>query len=375
MPAQPAHSTLLENLQLGDDGARLQLEGRPIELHGDPSDPAVGALSSFYQSALADYRGRGRAAGRPGLLQRVRGWLARLFGVGPAAPASAAPPAAEAAAAVPARMPAAAAPAAARPPAPTPSIPAGAPPPPAPAAAAAPQLRSAYADRAGVHVIWQPAGGREAGSKIEFLYDFDSAAAQRLEECYGQLSKLGYPVVGLGFLRAELSPAPTGAGPQAEAPPERPAPAPPETAAPAKPLAAEEAGRAAAADKKERTFVMRLHPASPDEPNRALVAPVENRENIQVLVAPERLVRALYAAAAGTQPPDQRVTYLRCRPGKSGLKVVDVGVGEGRDQGPARWDEVAAWWEAAQKAPAPEAKKARPAPEAGPIPAPELGLF
>ena len=188
-----------------------------------------------------------------------------------------------------------------------------------------------------------------------------------------QLSKLGYPVVGLGFLRAELAPAPAGARP-AEHALERAASVPEEAAVPATPPAAEEAARPAA-DKKDRTYVMRLHPVSPDEPNRALVAPVDNRENIQVLVAPERLVRALYAAADGTQPPERRVTYLRCRPGKSGLKVVDIGVGEGRDQGPARWEELAVWWEAAQKAPAPEAKKLRPAPEAGPIPAPELGLF
>jgi len=393
MPSAPSRTTILENLHLPPHGASLQFEGQSVNLHGDVRDPVVGAFHAFYQGALADYRGREEPPPRAGLLQRVRSWFARLLGIGAAKPAAGIDPPTVPAAPAPVRSPALPGPPPAPPAAPVPEksakrtapaaamplptdrtpAPAGRPTEPAAAAARgpAPQLRSAYADRAGVHLLWEPGSDRTPGDKIELIYPLNSAVAERLQDCYGQLAKLGYKIVGLELLKPELAPAPADAE-ESPAPPAAPSAGPqaaPKTAAPA------EALRAPPAEKKERTLVMRLHPAAPEEPNRALVAPVENQENLQVLVAPERLVRALYAAADAARPPDQRVTYLRCALGKSGLKVVDVGLGEGPEAGPNRWQEVAAWWESAAKSPEPAEKKPRAAPLAAPSAAPELGLF
>jgi hypothetical protein len=46
--------------------------------------------------------------------------------------------------------------------------------------------------------------------------------------------------------------------------------------------------------------------------------------------------------------------------GRGGLKLVDVGLGEGKDNSPARWTEVSQWWaEQPEKGPNPK----RPHPE------------
>jgi hypothetical protein len=197
-------------------------------------------------------------------------------------------------------------------------------------------MQSVYADQKGVHILWAPprfAGGKGA----EFTYSLDSPAAQQLQACYSHLAKLGYPVIGLAFLQAEPA-----------APPDAPTAAAPARVGPSlrTPLATP------SADRKDRPLIARLHPAAPDEPNRVLVAPVADPENLQVLVAPEQLARALYAAASPARPVDERLSYLRCRPGKNGLKIVEVGIGAGETDAPGRWQEVASWWEAAQRHPA-----------------------
>jgi hypothetical protein len=88
---------------------------------------------------------------------------------------------------------------------------------------------------------------------------------------------------------------------------------------------------------------MRLNPEVPEQPNRALVSPVDSKDNLQILVAPERLLRTLRAASEPDRPIESRLTYLRCAMGKNGLKVVEVGLGEGPENHPARWAEVAPW--------------------------------
>jgi hypothetical protein len=398
----PSHprTTPLEHFQMGGDGARLELEGQPIELRGEGRDAAAEAFRAFYQSALEDFRARREPPPRPGLFQRVRSWFARLLGARGSAPSAGGPWPASRGEAAPVRSPALPTPPAPDPaPAPLPAekpsrrspAPAeaarapssavraapepGEPPPPLlrPADRSAPQLRAAFADREGVHLLWQDPGHRAAEGKVTLTYALDSAVAQQLQGCYQQLSRLGYRVVGLELLQPKVAPA--AADPTHSPGTETPAPIPETPKVAAKIAGAADVARGPAVEKKERTLVMRLHPAAPEEPHRAIVAPVENAENLQVLVAPERLVRALYAAADAGQPADQRVTYLRCALGKAGLKVVDVGVGEGREQGPARWEEVAAWWEAAQPRPEAAKKLPRSVSPAEPVGAAEPSLF
>jgi hypothetical protein len=111
---------------------------------------------------------------------------------------------------------------------------------------------------------------------------------------------------------------------------------------------------------------MRLHPPTSDHPGRAVVSPVEDDQNLQVVTAPERLVRALHAAAATERPLTERLTYLRCAVGRSGLKVAAVGLGESGDRGPARWEEVDGWWASLQKPPVPDPPVRAPAGAAEP---------
>jgi hypothetical protein len=123
---------------------------------------------------------------------------------------------------------------------------------------------------------------------------------------------------------------------------------------------------------------MRLNPEVPEQPNRAPVSPVDSADNLQILVAPERLLRTMRSAAATSRPIENRLTYLRCAMGKNGLKVVEVGLGEGKENNPARWAEVAHWSaEQAEKSPSPKrsaSAPAAPAPAATPAPPPELNL-
>ena len=74
------------------------------------------------------------------------------------------------------------------------------------------------------------------------------------------------------------------------------------------------------------------------------------------LAAPERLVRSLRAAADSGRPAPERLTCLRCAAGKSGLKVVAVGLGEGKGTEPKRWEEVSHWSERLAEASAEEKK-------------------
>jgi hypothetical protein len=100
---------------------------------------------------------------------------------------------------------------------------------------------------------------------------------------------------------------------------------------------------------------------------------VDSAENTQILVAPERLLRSLRAAADPSRPAQDRLTYLRCAMGRGGLKVVDVGLGEGKDNSPGRWSEVSEWW-AEQTEKGPGGKKSQPVPVTNQASSPELNL-
>ena len=59
--------------------------------------------------------------------------------------------------------------------------------------------------------------------------------------------------------------------------------------------------------------------------------------------------------------------------GKGGLKVVEVGLGEGKENSPGRWADVSEW-SAAQAEKAPASKKPQPMPVTPQASDPELGL-
>jgi hypothetical protein len=218
------HSTKVENLSFGPHEASFDMEGRTVQLRDAGNSPSVAAFRAFYDLAAADYRARAAAA-RPSWLSRLRNFVGRLFGA--AAPEGGASRDAD-------------------PPHP-PHLPAVHPTPrrarekreyheaaPAPAesvrhpshAAAAPRIQpilsAVFADEKGVHVIWQ-APVRTQCKSLEFTYALDSGVAQRLQDCYGQLSQLGYKVVGLEIVTASrpievagktAAPQPSGADPK-----------------------------------------------------------------------------------------------------------------------------------------------------------------
>lgn len=382
-PHSPA-SSRVENLRIGPDGADFRLDGNPLQLSWKAHGPSVLALHGLYERALTDVP-RAKLEARKGWLVRLREWFAHLIGpraravdavesdAGTEKPASraAAPSAApsarsrgarpaavvEAEPAEPPKRRAPAAPRAGPPSAPEPSTPrepADLPPPPG----RGPMLRSAYADDVGVHLVWSVGEGTKS-QQAEMLYAHDSEVGRRLQTCYERLSALGYPVVDLAaWSHAPKEGAPA---PSADA----------DSAAPAKPMPLPERPSAAAPEAKAAppSFIMRLHPPNSDHPGRAVVSPIEDPGNLQVLIAPEKLVRALHAAADPGRPAPERLAFVRCQPGRTGLKVAAVGLGEEADgkSGAARWVDLDAWYAAAQK-------EAAPKPPA-PVPAAEPELF
>lgn len=218
------HSTKVENLSFGPHEASFDMEGRTVQLRDAGNSPSVAAFRAFYDLAAADYRARA-AAVRPSWLSRLRNLVGRLFGA--AAPEAGVsrdadpphPPHLPAARPAPARArekrehheaahaPAEASHRASR-----------------AAAAPSPQpiLSAVFADEKGVHVIWQ-APIRTQCKSLEFTYALDSGVARRLQDCYGQLSQLGYKVVGLEIVTASrpieatgkvAAPQPAGAEPK-----------------------------------------------------------------------------------------------------------------------------------------------------------------
>lgn len=264
----------------------------------------------------------------------------------------------------------------------------------------APLLRAAYADASGVHLLWIVGIRGGAERETELIYPHDSEAGHLLQGCYEHLSRLGYPIKDLApwatlpareSAAANASPTPSPGqatpsmlrGPESPrgpsvapnpTPPKNP-PATPERPGPGgvPPLAADATVKPAPA-----SFVMKLHPPSSDHPGRAVVSPTEDASNLQVLLAPERLVQALHTAAEPSRPEADRITYLRCTVARGGLKIAAVGLGVNPDAPatPARWEELDAWWSAAQKRKDPEKDSAAPAPPrsapAAPGPDPEL---
>jgi hypothetical protein len=357
----PAESTRLGNMVFTSAGVSLDVEGQPVWIKKDNDTASVAALQTLYRIALGDYQARQRPPAKPGWIQRLGHWLGRIFG-GPrpvgreprrdlrgvadtAAPADAPEPRRER-----------------QSPAPRPEPTVRSPEPAIQGPTEARQasegglfLRAVFADQGGVHLIWHRADTGKQPEETETICALDSRVADSLQDCYGHLARLGYKVIGLD-LRPIGSPV-TGK----------------DGAHPTRNAAMPEPAVGKKSEAKERTMVVRLNPEVPEQPNRALVSPVDSAENTQILVAPERLIRSLRAAADLSHPPEDRLTYLRCATGKGGLKVVDVGLGEGKDNSPGRWADVSEWLaEQPEKGPGP--KKPQPEPVTTQASNPELNL-
>jgi len=250
-PTHPnLHSTRLENLGLESYGVSFDIDGQTVQIRGDSRTPLVGAMQAFHRQALDDFLAY-ESRPRPGWFARLKSWVGRVFRPAPSAQGP-----------EPRTLPQ---------PAPVPYVASPAPPiaeraPAAPPAGATarpvrpnePVLRSVFADKDGVHLIWQPAPAKGVAKPVAMTYNLDSKLAGRLQECYGHLAELGYKVAGLELLR----PSPEQAGKA------------PEKAEPGIAAAVPEAGRERVAEGAARPRAPRARPAPPKaaEPAPALPA-------------------------------------------------------------------------------------------------------
>lgn len=371
----PSSSTRLENLSFEPEGARLEVDGQKAWIREESEPGSVGVLRKFYDQALADFR-VAQAAEKPGWFSRLRAWFGRVFskplpGVPPildhGAGAVVDPAIAERApgrggdASPPrlrsgqARRPSAPSKKTSEPSAPPNPITESAP---QKSAAGSPHLRAIFGDKEGIHLAWALPSAGDGERVVARHYSPDSALGHQLQDCYRHLAQLGFKIVGVD-LQAIEGPAPA---------PEKPAVLPAAPAGPAKP---EPTPASAPRPPSAPTLVMRLLPESKEDPDRILVEPVATPANVQALAAPERLTRALRAAASPDQPDGGRLTCLRCSLGKTGLKVTAVGFGAAREGGPERWEEIAPWLERQLEAPSEERKTK---PQSAPRAVPELEL-
>ena len=358
MPSQPSasstppppHSSRLGNLRFADGRASFELDGKPVELAGEKAAPAIHAFQSFYQAAYCAYgkapeaeqEARGEREHAP-WWQRLRSWLARWLGAaeGEAGDGVAHTAAVAATAAVPkadtkALKASAEGPEQGR--RATQSVESaesgGTPLPRAKASKASPAvskegdpplLVAAFADEKGVHLLWNLTPGGKADQLKERTYGFDSPVAERLQECYGKLSGLGYEVVDLKLWQV---------APEAQ-------------------KENEPAARAAAPTNEKR--VVRLLEPDSDNPTRIAVEPINGDLTPIVFTETAKRVAALHAAADPSHPPEERLTFLACTIGPKATKVTEYGVGQDASNAnlPRECKEIESLW------PTP-AKDARP---------------
>lgn len=395
-------STRLENLSMEPDAAQLELGGRTVRIRAEIDPASFSALRSLYEGALVDFQARRQAESKPGWFSRMRSWLGRIFSTSEAGRdpwarqvAGRALSSAEALAngdgvapdprsgrrghAIPPVLeprdglsadPRTAPPRnlAGRPPV---VVPSNLPPPRPPEhppqfsypsrlsaeipaeksnllpADRSPALRAVFGDRDGIHVIWNISPNDRGECTLEHHYPPESDLAGRLNDCYESLAQAGYKIVGL-----DLAPMRTVAleKKSSQISPEKSAVAAPSV----KPVPADDAKKTP--ETKPPTWVMRLLPETPDRPGQVLVAPLESAENVHPLAATDRLVHALRAAADTSRAAPARLTCLRCAAGKSGMKVVAVGLGEGKGNEPKHWEEVSQWSDRQAEIPAPDKK-------------------
>ncbi len=296
-PPSPLESTRLENLSLDPQGAAFDLAGRPVRLNAQGYASPVASMREFYQHALADYYQRSAelsrqaAAHRPPLLRRMLSWVGRVFDRLMPGPRSGAVPGGPPALPIPA------------PPNGSESARMGRETSPAPGAAAlaspgkdpgqkpgagihgpAPLLQVVFADQNGVHVIWHlpsakampnakdrgPADSKTTPPRLELTYGLDSAMAQRLQDCYGQLAQLGYRIAGLDAVRAAPE---KSAGEKAAIKPEVAATSPGSRPVAAEKLAGESPQAAGSSPAPRRSRSKPEAVASPSEPSKPVPEP------------------------------------------------------------------------------------------------------
>jgi len=349
----PPHSSRLGNLRFADGRASFNLDGKPVELAGEKAAPTIHAFQAFYQAAYCAY-GKAPEAEQEALAkrapwwQRLRSWLARWLGpgeegagggggVGTGSGAAATPKADTKALKASATQSI------------EPPESGGTPLLRAKASKASPAISkegdppllvAAFADEKGVHLLWNLTPGGKADQIKERTYGFDSPVAERLQDCYGKLSELGYDVVDLKLWQA--------------------APAAQKENAPAV---------QAAASTNEKRVVRLLEPDS-DNPTRIAVEPVNGDLKPIVFTETAKRVAALHAAADPSHPPEDRLTFLACTIGPKATKVTEYGVGQDASNPnlPQAWKEIKLLWPEPTKDP--KLPKSEPRPEAKPKPEP-----
>jgi hypothetical protein len=90
------------------------------------------------------------------------------------------------------------------------------------------------------------------------------------------------------------------------------------------------------------------------------------KEPAPLLAAPGRILTALRAGMDPARPAEERLTYLRGTLGKNGLKIVEVGLGEGKDHAPSRWEDASQWLARQAEPEAPAKRERLAAAEVGP---------
>ncbi len=362
-------SSLLENLRIKPAEAEFLLDGQTVRLSGDARSPALSAFRELHQLALADYENHQiLAAQRSGIFSRLGGWLNRILGRDRE-------PSAFSGSTLPA--PAYSRFSEPRPLTATPIAYSGAAVTPTPGSTA--HLQAVFADDTGIHVTWHApdsvapdAHKRDSARPIHINYSLDSEFARRLQRCYRELTVLGYKVKDLDALasKPEITPgalarrAPVdepkntttaGRANPAATPQPTDAAANPEhkstTATRSEPALAAASPPASTASQPSQNppasieVVMRLHPPSADHPARALVSAIDGGVGSpEVLLAPEKVLRALRATADESRPVAERLNYLRCIRGEKGLQITAVGFGETTERKPMRWEDAKTWW-------------------------------
>ena len=416
--SRPSQSTRLENFRLEGERVWLDLDGQPVELTGDDAAPAVQSFQAFYQTAQHAYQAvPDRSASSPAQApwwRRLRTWLAEWVGGTRRSSAAVQEPSAiakvsaatETSALGANRATSGAATVDTRPPpvlasqSPHPSktptasaAPSAAPPVRSPTPV--PLLRAAFADEKGVHLIWSHPAASGSKAETELIYGFDSPVAAGLQACYGQLAAIGHAVVDLGAWQAAPTPAPSPAAttvPRAPTPGPSPTPATsPQTAAsaaspapaaagpvppssvPVKSSAVKPGAEPSAADHR----YLKLSPQRSEMASRLVVIPAEGDPRPEVITGAETFFNALHAAADAGVPEADRLTFLKCRPVKGELKVVELGFGRkaGAATEPARTESAAAWWKQAQKLREAETTPPSPRPDGPTAAAPQAELF
>ncbi len=361
-----ARSAVLQDLVVGDEHVKMELEGRRILIKADPRSEAYEAFRTLHENIAASVSARAQQAPEnSGLFSRIGAFFRNLFGAANDAGEQASS-SAQHRSALHGPQPSSGSDARTRP----------------------GHTREIFLDSRGMQVRWAddistgPVGTSSVqfAESVDLQFAPDSPVTEQLRRCFHELTKLGYAITGVEVANRDA----VAVDPKL---PEQAAPSVVSgktsavTGTPAFQLNSAVAGKATVASSglaasgetrsnaivgsadgddlrptattkpKERTpeskdmVTMRLKPGLPDSPARCLVASVENPEVAEVLVAPELLLRALHASAALPSTSERQVTFLQCVKNENGLRIVNVGLGSDGENRPKEWRDATTWWE------------------------------